>query len=360
MLPKQAYYHGFSLLDGVGFRALQRLLRVSGAIESAWLDFESLSKYCFSQNRAFALIDRWRNIDVVKEWANLDALGISLICLEQDSYPALLKAIHLPPIALYVRGHLALPKQALTVVGTRKMSNYGRACVQALIPPLASGGFGIVSGLAFGVDATCHEAALEAGLYTVAVLASGVNMVTPSSHEYLARRIIEAGGAIVSEMPPGRMPYKGSFPRRNRILAGLTQQTLVIEADLESGSLNTAHQALTENREVLAVPGPIYSPVSKGCHKLLREGATQITCVDDILHSYNVAAHSPRTSPFLDPEERDFARHLGQQTLTLDEIMAKTKRTASASLALLTALELKGLTTKLPGQGYVLSVTLDD
>ncbi len=362
MLPKQVFYHAFNVLDGIGFVRLNRLLaKTYGDIERAWYEFPTLARICFGQDFADELIKRYRTIDVVAECEKVQRLGISWICLEQDSYPDLLKSIAQPPIILYWRGRLALPERCLTVVGTRKMSSYGRMCVYRLIPPLAAAKIGIVSGLAFGIDAATHEAALSAGMYTVAVLASGVDMITPPSNEQLANKILASGGCILSEMPPGFVPTeKGCFPRRNRILAGLTTQTLVIEAIEKSGSLSTAHLALEANREVAAVPGPINSGASAGCHKLLQEGARLITKAEDLLSFYNVSAKSPRTALLLTAEERAFARNLEGQPMTLDEIIEKTKLSASQALVWLTTLELKGAISQVPGRGYQLDVTLDD
>lgn len=216
---------------------------------------------------------------------------ITVVRIDDDRYPPLLRAIHDPPAALYVRGDAgALRRPSLAVVGTRKITPYGATVVRMLVPAAARAGTTIVSGLALGIDAAAHAACLDHGGATVAVLAGGVDApsVGPRMNASLAERIVAAGGALVSEHPPGTHAMTFGFPRRNRIIAGLCGATLIIEAAAKSGALITAYQALDGGRDVLAVPGPITSPAAAGTNGLLRRGATPITSTADLLEALGI------------------------------------------------------------------------
>lgn len=355
MLPNQAFAHAFTLLNGIGPARLEKLLVYThGDSDKAWQLFPSIAPLCFGPDVWPAMLDQWRTIDVAKEYERVGKLGISIVCPEQAEYPELLRQIHQPPIALYYKGRLNIPADSITVVGTRRSTDYGRSCVRRLLSPLPKDRAGIISGLAFGIDAEAHKVAIQHGLFTMAVLASGVDIITPNAHQRLAQQILDSGGCILSEFPPGTIPSEGSFPRRNRILAGLTRFTLVVEATSDSGSLITARKALFENREVGVVPGPIYSPTSAGCFDLLAQGARLVRSSKDILDFYNVSANSPRSAPALTEAESAFAAFLESTPLSLDALIAKSGLNASQAMILLTELELKGAIRSVPGRGYVI------
>ena len=208
--------------------------------------------------------------------------GRRLVLLGEANYPALLARIAVPPIALDVAGAADLAAPAVAIVGSRRATPYGISVAGELSGSLAAAGFTIVSGLARGVDAAAHRGALRAGGTTIAIFGAGHRHLYPSEHRGLARRIA-VSGALVSEFPPEARPLPHHFPRRNRIIAGLCRATVVVEAALRSGSLSTARHALESDREVLAVPGPIGSPTSAGCHELVRQGAALAASVDHIL-----------------------------------------------------------------------------
>ena len=211
------------------------------------------------------------------------------ITLKDKNYPQLLKEIYDPPQTLYVNGQLkAVEKYPLAVVGTRKISSYGQQITQSLVKALARAGLTIISGLALGVDGLAHQATLDVGGRTIAVLGSSLDIIYPPSHEKLAQRIVESDGAIISEYPPKTRPSKWTFPARNRIVAGLSLGVLVIEAPKRSGALITARFALDQGREVFAVPGSIYNKNSAGCHLLIKLGAKPVTKPEDILESFNL------------------------------------------------------------------------
>ncbi len=214
---------------------------------------------------------------------------IDKITIKDNNYPRLLKEIYDPPEQLYITGELkAKEKYPLAVVGTRKMSDYGKRVTVFLVKGLVKAGFTIISGLALGIDGLAHQTALDAGGRTIAVLGSGLDIIYPPEHKKLAADIIKSGGAVISEYPPGARPSRRTFPARNRIVAGLSLAVLVIEAPEKSGALITAKVALDQGREVLAVPGNIYNPNSIGCHKLIKMGAKAVTNPEDVFDALNL------------------------------------------------------------------------
>lgn len=211
------------------------------------------------------------------------------IDIKHKSYPTLLKEIYDPPQTLYVNGQLrAKEKYPLAVVGTRKVSLYGKKITRSLVEALAQAGFTIISGLALGVDGIAHQTTLDVGGKTIAVLGSGLDIIYPSFHQQLAQKIIESNGAIISEYELKTRPSKWTFPARNRIVAGMSLGTLVIEAPKKSGALITARFALEQGREVFAVPGSVYNENSAGCNLLIKMGAKPVTKPEDILEAFNL------------------------------------------------------------------------
>ncbi|GIX31664.1 MAG: DNA processing protein DprA [Porticoccaceae bacterium] len=215
--------------------------------------------------------------------ARLAAAGIQILPLTDPLYPSLLREIPDPPPWLFVRGRpeaLSLPQ--IAIVGSRRASRFGLAQAERFAAQLAAGGFAITSGLAVGIDAAAHRGALRTGV-TVAVLGSGLARIYPRQHRELAEEIVAGGGALVAELPPEAPPLPHHFPRRNRILSGLALGVLVVEAAAQSGSLITARHALEQGREVFAVPGSLHNPLSRGCHRLIREGAVLVECAADLV-----------------------------------------------------------------------------
>jgi len=271
---------------------------------------------------------------------------IAAIPLDDERYPPLLREIHHAPPVLYVRGNIAALRHPLpvAVVGTRKMTAYGSAATRTIVGPAAAAGAAIVSGLALGIDAAAHEAALRSGGTTVAVLAGGVDApsVGPRTNAALAERIVASGGALVSERPPGSAPSKIAFPLRNRIIAGMSRGTLVIEAAAKSGSLITAYLALEAGRDVFAVPGPIFSPLSAGANGFIRRGAALVTCADELLSYYGLGAEERKARAARTEAERTVLRALAEGPLGADGIVAATGLDVRSALAALTSLTLAG------------------
>ncbi len=275
--------------------------------------------------------------------------AISSLTSDDHSYPPLLKEISSPPRRLYCRGVLPKNSLCIAVVGTRRPTRYGLEITETLVQGLVDAGIIIVSGLATGIDTAAHKAALDAGGTTIAVLGSGIDdeSLFPPQNRGLARRIAESGGAVLSEHPPGTNALKAYFPQRNRIIAGLSQGTVVIEAREKSGALITARFALDANREVFAVPGPAFSPTSYGPHALIKQGAKLVTSTQDILEELGGASYtqerSARPHANLSDEETLLLTFLDEPQ-TVGELKLKTRFETSTLIAMLSLLELKGLT----------------
>ena len=228
-----------------------------------------------------------RSTQVVLEWAAKDRNY--LVCYESQYYPNLLREIDSAPPILFVKGSLsALGGRHFALVGSRRASTYGKRNAYWMAQELSKAGLQICSGLASGIDSKAHEGALDSGRKTIAVIGTGIDSVYPSGNKKLAQRIVE-NGALVSEFPIGTPPYPSNFPRRNRIISGLAIGTLVVEANVKSGSLITARLAMEQNRDVFAVPGPVASPQSRGCHQLIKQGAKLVEEPSDVLDELGLA-----------------------------------------------------------------------
>ncbi len=281
--------------------------------------------------------------------------GIAVIALGEVGYPELLARIPDAPARLYIRGDVSALARApaIAIVGTRAMTRYGESVTRLLVSPLAAAGAVIVSGLALGIDAVAHRAALDAGGITVAVLGSGVDKdsIGPRLNANLAERIVKFGGALVSEYPPGTGGQAYHFPQRNRIIAGLTRATVVIEAPEKSGALITARQALDCNRDVMAVPGPITQPSSLGSNRLIARGAAVATCLEDIMAACGLEMIKEAAAPEnLSSDEAAALTYIRKEPLTVDELVAAAGLTPSAASAIVTGLELKGLIERIGGR----------
>lgn len=295
--------------------------------------------------------------------------GYGLVVLGDPGYPPLLASIHDPPIAIALRGSLVREDQlGISIVGSRRSTPCGRENARRLARGLAGRGLTIVSGLARGIDAAAHLGALDAGGRTIAVLGSGLDNLYPREHRRLADRIVEQGGALVSEFDLDEPPYARNFPQRNRIVTGLTLGTLVVEAAVRSGSLVSARLAMEQDREVFAVPGPVGSPTSEGVHELIRDGARLVTRPEDVIEELrpevrealkpepSFPARDGRVTTALDPDERSLLVCLQSthEALDLDAILdgLSDPLTTERALAALVRLEMSGRVASLPGGLY--------
>ena len=273
---------------------------------------------------------------------------IAVCTINDDLYPIVLQEIFDPPLVLYYRGTLIPDARRIGIVGARKFTAYGEAAAMEFAERLARSGVTITSGAARGIDTRAHRGALRGGR-TVAVLGCGVDIAYPPENRRLLSQIVESGGAVLSEYAPGTQPLPAFFPARNRIISGLSEGTLVVEAAKRSGSLITAEMALSEGRDVYAVPGSIYSPQSGGCHNLIRAGARLVESPQEILEEMHLA--EPPRRPVreqMTPEEARIFQVLSfEHALTMDEIMDSLPDTITTSIPLLLLqMQLKGLITE--------------
>lgn len=312
------------------------------------------------EQAAAAFIERRAEVDAATIQNNCARHGITTLSWHDAAYPHLLKELPDPPALLFVRGNLqALTRLPIAMVGARKTTPYGERAAATLARELCDANASIVSGLALGIDACAHRAALEAGGHTVAVLGSGCDdaSVYPRANYPLARAILAANGALVSEHLPGTPALPYHFPQRNRIVAGLCRATVVVEAGATSGALITAHLALDYNREVLAVPGSIFSLASGGTNKLLRLGAAPATSAQDILEAVGAdASAQPRlaipATP-LNPAEEEIMRHLGSEPQHVNTLARLTKLDTAGLNATLSVMEIKGIVRHAGGGRYL-------
>ncbi|WP_218813872.1 DNA-processing protein DprA [Rickettsiella endosymbiont of Dermanyssus gallinae] len=309
----------------------------------------------------------WKRVDACLTWR--EKPGRHILHWQNDLYPPLLREVASPPLVLFVEGDVSVLKDyQLAIVGTRQPSPIGLEIAHSFASELSQQGFVVTSGLARGIDGASHQGCLAASGKTIAVLGSGIGQIYPRCHRGLALQIVEKGGALISEFFPDVSPRTEHFPRRNRIISGLSVGVVVIEAAMRSGSLITARYAAEQGREVFAVPGSIANPLSRGCHALLKQGASLVESSHDILLGlsfatglFNVAmgpiegsftvTDRPDSKPGLDSDDIKLVECLGFETTTIDSLVMRTGLTADRLLARLALLELQGYISAVPG-GY--------
>src|SRR3989338_6828294 len=356
-----------NLIPDVGSTRLRRLLdafgeleRVFGASEPELRQVEGIGPIL-----AQRIVAGCRDTRLLEQELNLARQAdVRIVTLKESAYPKALREIHDPPLALYIRGSMPSEEVAIAVVGSRHASRYGLQRAERLAYDLALRGATIVSGLARGIDGAAHRGALKAGGRTIAVLGNGLSIVYPPEHEQLAQQICEQG-ALVSEYPMTMEPLAQNFPRRNRIISGLSLGVVVVEAAARSGALITAGCALEQGREVFAVPGPITTPTSQGTHRLLKDGAKLVTSVEDILEELRltpqlVAGTAPGASaknahPIAEEERRVFACVSRHEPRYIDTIAQDSGMEMSAVSSLLSQLELRHAVRQLPGKQFIRS-----
>ncbi len=302
-------------------------------------------------------------LDALEE--TLEASRIQVLFSEDKAFPRLLREIIDPPDLLFYKGTMEnAEERALAIIGSRRETRYGREQARGIARDLARQGITIVSGLAYGIDHAAHQGALEAGGRTVAVLGSGLNNLYPKDHAPLAEKMIQSGGAVVSELPPHSQPLAYHFPFRNRIVSGLSQGVLLVEAREKSGTLITVGHALAQGREVFALPGPVDSPGSMVPHRFLREGARLATCAHDILEDmgWNKQAEQltmplPRSLPDLTNIQQRIYDALCDESQSFESLLSSTGLSASELNTQLVILEMQGVTETLPGRQYRLHQT---
>lgn len=353
------YWLGFNYISGIGPAKVQALLGYYGSLERAWLATDEQLRDIGFDNRAIqSLKEARQTLDLERYYQQVEASGAQVLTWESEGYPDLLREIPAAPPLIFLRGAFeSIDRWAVAVVGTRRLSAYGRQVTRDLVTGLVHNGITIVSGLARGIDAVAHRTALEEGGRTIAVMASGIDKVYPPEHREMARDIISGRGALVTDYPFGAEPESNHFPARNRLISGLALGVLVVEAGEKSGALITSRFALEQNREVFAVPGNIHSPVSAGTNRLIQQGGKLVLRVEDILEELNLRmAADQAVAQVVLPETAEEAALISQlssQPLHIDELGRLTGLPSSLISSTLTMMELKGMVQQVGGMNYV-------
>ena len=357
-----------NLVPGVGPKTFRTLLEAFGSADRILNAPESSLREVPGVGAKLAgkIAGARREVDAEAELDLCRRAGVTPLAHGSAAYPAPLAEIPDPPALLYVKGTIEpVDRLAVAIVGSRKCTPYGLRIAERLATSLARVGLTVVSGLARGIDAAAHRGALAGGGRTLAVLANGLGQVYPPEHDRLADEVA-AAGALVAESPMRQEPLAGLFPQRNRIISGLSLGVVVIEATPRSGSLSTARHATEQNREVFAVPGPVDSLPSRGCHALIRDGARLVETVDDILEELGPMVgqlrrpepEAPAAVAPIAPEvvlseaERQIVSRLGDRPMAVDELIAQSGLNASQVMATLSLLEMRRLVRRFPGPQF--------
>jgi DNA processing protein len=358
LLETKIYANAFNLIPEIGPVSLTKLFQYFPTMRDAWhSDPYEYANIGLRTKTITEIIARKGKINPEQAFAELARRQIEVLLITEPDYPKLLKEISAAPPLLYVRGNKkVLNHLGIAVVGTRKVSTYGQQACEEIVNQLVQNNLSIVSGLAFGIDAVALNACVAQDGIPIAVLASDLDntSISPRSNFNLAQKIITTG-CLVSEFPLGSTVQKQNFPIRNRIIAGLTPGTLVVEADQESGALITANFALEQNREVFAVPGSIFSQTSRGTNQLIKKGAKLVTQANDILEELNITPGENFEPINLEAsmEEQTILTHLTRQPIHIDELIKTVKLAPAMVNANLTMLEMKGRVKNMGGGQYV-------
>jgi len=353
------YWLAFNYVNGIGPAKVQALLGAFGDLERAWHAGESqLRDIGFDARAIDSLREARQKLDLDAYATKVAASGAQALTWESADYPGLLRQIPATPPVLFVRGAFApVDDWAVAVVGTRRLSAYGRLVTHDLATALARNGITIVSGLARGIDGVAHRAALEADGRTIAVMGCGIDRVYPPEHRDLAHAIVDGHGALVTDFPLGTEPSSINFPARNRLISGLALGVLVIEAGERSGALITARFALEQDRDVFAVPGNVNSPVSVGTNRLIQQGAKLVTRIEDILEELNLRMVTEQQAAQAvlpdSAEEAALLSQLSSQPLHVDDLGRLTGMPSYLVSSTLTLMELKGMVQQVGAMNYV-------
>lgn len=357
-MDPRMYWVGFNMVKGIGAVRFKALLEAFGTAEAAWnASPEAMTDTGLSRKiiESFQRVHNGVSLELV--WEKIQSLGVKVLTWDDEGYPRHLKEIDQPPPVLYIRGtYVPEDEWAVAIVGTRRVTAYGRQVAEEVAATLARSGVTIVSGLARGVDSIAHQAALIAGGRTLAVLGNGVDLVYPPENRRLASQITEHG-ALVSDYAIGIPPDGANFPPRNRIISGLSLAVIIIEAGMTSGALITASFAAEQGRDVFAVPGNINAPQSQGTNRLIRDGAQPLLNPQDVLEALNltmVTEHrAVRVALPSDPVESRLYKLLSQEPMHVDELRAQTNMPIETVSATLAMMELKGMVRQVGGMNYV-------
>jgi DNA processing protein len=358
LVDPRMYWVGLNLVKGIGSVRFRALLDAFGDPQAAWnASPEAWIEIGLSQKivESFQRVRKGVSLDQI--WDRIQSLGVEVLTWNDDGYPRHLKEIDQPPPVLYVRGGLTSEDEwAVAIVGTRRVTAYGRQVAEEIATALAQHGVTIVSGMARGVDSIAHQAAINVGGRTLAVLGNGVDLVYPPENRRLADQIMEHG-ALVSDYALGTQPDGINFPPRNRIISGLSMAVIIVEAGLTSGALITATFAAEQGRDVFAVPGNINAPQSLGTNRLIRDGAQPLLNPQDVLETLNltlVTEHrAVRVALPADPIEARLFQLLSREPMHVDEIRNQANMPIETVSATLVMMELKGMVRQVGGMNYV-------
>ncbi|WP_371371273.1 DNA-processing protein DprA [Sporomusa aerivorans] len=346
---EQFYLAALQMVPGIGSSRIKAMVDYFGGARQAWLADRGdlfLSK-CLDNNVCNNLLAQRDKIDIHKLAESFLKKRISLCTLAEDTYPDLLRNTFNPPYILYYRGTLPADNKLIAIVGSRQATAYGKNAAGMLSSALAEAGIGIISGAARGIDTAAHQGALEHG-YTIAVLGSGVDVAYPPENAKLLASIAE-NGAVISEYTPGTLAHPAHFPARNRIISGLSQGVIVVEAAEKSGALITADFALEAGRDVFAVPGGIFAIFSKGTNRLIKQGAKLVDSAKDVLEEYGweTALSAQMAPPELSAEEQAVYSTLNYtDPIGIEEIVIKSNVLPAKAAYILLQLSLRGLTVE--------------
>ncbi len=349
-MTDKPFWLGLSMVPQIGSVRLRHLLEFFGSPEAAWNAPEArLLESGLPKRAVQSLLQTRRQVDLDAEWRKVERCDVQFLTWADATYPESLRTIAEAPPVLYVRGTLRPEdERALAIVGTRRATRYGADATRHIARELAEQQVTIVSGLAHGVDAAAHQGALAGRGRTIAILGTGIDRVYPADHHELAEAIAQ-NGAVISELPIGAPPSAAHFPRRNRIISGLSLAVLIGEAPLRSGALITAEAALEQGKEVFAIPANIFNPMGTGGNQLIQEGARLVMTAQDILDELNLA-HTRRVTREKTQQvapgssaEKTILELLQADPIHVDEIIRQTDLPAAEVIATLTLLELKGL-----------------
>jgi DNA processing protein len=356
-----SYLNALNIINGVGPQKMRKLMAFFSSPQEAWTaNLQSLIQSGIGEALAGKVIAKRAGINPEQEWLKMEKENIQMIIETDQHYPQLLKEIPTAPYILYMKGEMDLNAPMVSIVGSRKHSDYGSRVAYAFAKDLAKAGITVISGMAYGIDSIAHRGALDAGGKTIAVLGDSLDdkNIYPASNLNLSREI-SANGCLLSDYPietPAGIP--GNFPARNRIVAGLSMGTLIVEAGEKSGTLITANLALEFNRDVFAVPGPIFSPQSLGTNDLIKKGAKAVTSIRDILEELQLEEKAEKSiAPAKIPEnkEEEIILHiLSSDPLHIDNISKVSKLGTATVASTLAMMEIKGWVRNIGGQNYIL------
>ena len=342
-LTMEKYIHAFNLIPGMGNGILQKFWKFFGNFEAAWrnINLYSLKLLGFGENFSTAFLEKKKTIDPGREFSQLLKYRIVAFGRESAEYPPLLKEIPTPPFLLYRKGApLDKHRKCIAMVGTRMPSVYGEKNAFELAEQITLQGGTVVSGLAFGIDAKSHWAAVKNHKPTVAILASGLMNITPPSHRQLAEDILKNGGSLISEYVTEIPSMKYRYLERNRLISGMCTATIIIEAKTRSGALITARHALEQNRAIYALPGDITRPQAQGCLRLIADGAQPIISIDQVLEDLGFQI-PPHQMPIFSEQENSIFGHLGKKRCTTEDLLELTGLPLPKLNALLSSMEMK-------------------